>query len=94
MVHPEPCEVEVMDATGRTVTVSGRGMVSAAPDRLRAGRDVQEVVAWAGPWPVDERWWDATRARRVARFQVLTGEGRLLLLAVERGRWWVSAEYS
>ncbi len=94
VVHPEPREVEVMDATGRTVTVSGRGMVSAAPDRLRVGRDVQEVMAWAGPWPVDERWWDASRARRVARFQVLTAEGRLLLLAVERGRWWVSAEYA
>jgi protein ImuB len=52
-----------------------------------------DVAGWAGPWPVDERWWDPARARRTARFQVLTRSGRLLLVAVERGQWWLSAEY-
>ena len=36
-------------------------------------RPVEPIVAWAGPWPLEERWWDATRARRSARFQLLTG---------------------
>jgi hypothetical protein len=29
----------------------------------------------------------------MARFQVLTRSGRLLLLTLERGRWWLTAEY-
>ena len=30
----------------------------------------------------------------MARFQVQTGDGRLVLLAVERGGWWLLAEYA
>jgi len=30
-----------------------------------------DVVAWAGPWPVEERWWDPRRARRAVRLQLL-----------------------
>jgi protein ImuB len=51
------------------------------------------VQAWAGPWPLDERWWDPPRARRLARFQVLTDDGVLRLLAVEHQQWWVQAVY-
>jgi protein ImuB len=50
------------------------------------------VAAWAGPWPVDERWWDAT-ARRLARLQVTTAEGGAYLLRLAAGRWWVEATY-
>jgi protein ImuB len=42
---------------------------------------------------VEERWWDADRARRVARLQVVTQEGSALLLALESGRWWIEAVY-
>ncbi len=77
--------------------MTARGGVSAPPvaitiDELDAS--AQRVQAWAGPWPVEERWWDATRARRIARFQVLTAGGRLLLLTVERGEWHVAAEWA
>lgn len=92
-VFPSPIEVEVMDAQGRPVGVTGRGAVSAAPAVVRIDSGRHEVQAWAGPWPVDERWWDAVRSRRVARMQLLTAEGRLLLACVEQGRWWVTAEY-
>ena len=54
---------------------------------------LEPVESWAGPWPVEERWWDTARHRRMARFQVLTRSGRLLLLTLERGRWWLAAEY-
>ena len=75
-----------------------RGSVRAAGDRAPLagpldGR-VQPVQAWAGPWPVEERWWDAARPRRLARFQVLTDRRSLLLLAVERGQWHLAAEYA
>ncbi len=56
------------------------------------GRQVA-VAAWAGPWPVDERWWDPRGHRRRARLQVATTDGVAYLLAVESGRWSVEATY-
>jgi protein ImuB len=93
VVHVDAREIQVLDSNGMPVRVSGRGAVSAPPATVQTGSVAEEVHSWAGPWPIDERWWDATRARRVARFQVLTRSGRLLLLAVERGRWWLCADY-
>ncbi len=102
-VHPEPFPVEVVDATGEPVQVSGRGLVSAAPAHVssRSGSGGagpnrakgHDVVAWAGPWLADERWWDPPAHRRRARFQVATADGRAHLLAVEGGCWWVEATY-
>jgi protein ImuB len=93
-VHPVPRPAEVIDGAGRPVTVDGRAAVSAPPARLTvAGRPSAEVVAWAGPWPVDERWWDPAAHRRRARSQVVTADGTAYLLVVEAGRWAVEATY-
>ena len=95
IVHASPQAITVIDAAGCAVRVTGRGFVSAPPATVQSNTMQSEVVqAWAGPWPVEERWWDLTRSRRMARFQVLTHSGRLLLLAVERGQWWLTAEYA
>jgi protein ImuB len=92
LAEPEP--VLVADARGEPVTVSGRTEVSAPPVTLTlAGRRPVRLIAWAGPWPVDERWWDPARHRRRARFQVVDQEGAAHLLAVEAGRWWREATY-
>ncbi|CAN5911606.1 DNA polymerase Y family protein [soil metagenome] len=92
LVAPEP--VEVLDAGGRRVAVSGRAEVSAPPDHLvRPGCSSAGVVAWAGPWPVDEVWWDRARHRRRARFQVVDATGAAHLLSVHDGRWWLEATY-
>jgi protein ImuB len=94
VVHHPGLAANLLDATGAPVRVSGRGAVSAAPAFVQVGTGVlDDVHSWAGPWPVEERWWDAARARRLARFQVLTGSGRLLLLMLERGQWQLVAEY-
>ena len=50
------------------------------------------IDAWAGPWPLEERWWDSGGRRR-ARFQVSTADGGAYLLAREGRRWWVEATY-
>ncbi len=93
-VHPRPEAVEVVDAEGRAVTVTGRATMSAPPARLAgAGHRPVDVTAWAGPWPVDERWWDPAAHRRRARTQVVTADGTAHLLAVEGGRWVVEATY-
>lgn len=90
-VHFEPSPTEVTDAQSRPVTVDGRCVISAAPAWLTGPGGRRRVVSWAGPWPVDERWWD--RRRRYARLQVVTQDGAALLLVLESGRWWVEAEY-
>jgi protein ImuB len=103
-VHVPPAPAEVLDAAGRPVRIGGRGEVSAAPATLviahrahRAGTQPTlggaAVVAWAGPWPCDERWWDPGARRRRARLQVTTAAGAAHLLSVEAGRWAVEATY-
>ncbi|MFG1777291.1 DNA polymerase Y family protein [Micromonospora sp. NPDC049048] len=94
VVLPDPLAAVVHDAAGEPVEVSARLQVSAEPARLTVGaaRPV-EIVGWAGPWPVDERWWAPAEARRRARFQVCLTDGTALLLAVEAGRWLVEAIY-
>ena len=90
IVHANPQSIVVTDAAGGAVRVTGRGFMSAPPATVGS----ETVQAWAGPWPIEERWWDLARARRMARLQVLTHSGRLLLLSVERGQWWLTAEYA
>ena len=79
---------------GRAVTVTGRCVISAEPAHLFIdGEPVRHVTGWAGPWPLSERWWDPVAARRRARFQLLTGDGRAWLAAVQDGRWLIEAGY-
>ena len=88
--HP----VEVFDAQSNPVRVTTRGMFTAEPVRLD-GPDSPyrgELSWWAGPWPVDERWWEPERSGRVARAQVLVGETALLLCYRQR-RWYVEGVY-
>jgi len=93
VVHPAPQPIKVTDAAGTVIDVSGRGMVSAAPQRVRIGNAIRQVTRWAGPWPVEQRWWDTARSRRLARFQFLLDDGLLIEVAVEHQRWWLLAEH-
>ena len=93
-VAPAPIPAELTAVDGAPVEVTGRFVASSAPTRLRlAGRPAVEVVAWAGPWPVDARWWDPGSHRRQARVQVVTADERAHLLVLESGRWQLEATY-
>ncbi|MEV5827349.1 DNA polymerase Y family protein [Spirillospora sp. NPDC052242] len=93
VVPAAPVPVRLVDAAGADVAVSARRTVSAPPAALVVGDAPAAVVAWAGPWPADERWWDPERARRRARLQVVTEDGAAYLVAVEGGRWHIEAAY-
>jgi len=94
VVYPFAREADVTDEGGDAVTVTGRCVLSAAPAWLAAdGEPPLPVTGWAGPWPLSERWWDPAAARRRARFQLLTGDGRAWLAAVQDGRWLIEAGY-
>jgi protein ImuB len=93
-VYPAPRPARITDDAGTAVAVSGRGLVSAPPARMSAdGAPWLAVTAWAGPWPVAERWWDPRAARRRARFQLVTDDGTGWLVAVQDGRWLIEARY-
>jgi protein ImuB len=92
-VHSPAPPAEVLDASGEPVEVSSRGAISAAPAAVSIqGGPWNAVVAWAGPWPLEERWWENSGRRR-ARLQVILEEGEAHLLTRESGRWWVEATY-
>jgi hypothetical protein len=93
IVHHEPVAADVRDAAGASISVDGRGMLSAEPSWLRVAGDWARIVAWAGPWPVDERWWDPNARQRLARLQVTTQKDLAYLLKLTDGRWWVEATY-
>src|SRR5512132_3334850 len=94
IVYAEPLPAEVVDATGTTVAVDGRGLLGSLPSRLRIqGRAWSPITAWAGPWLVDERWWDPAAHRRLVRLQATTDQGGAYLLRLTGGRWWVEAIY-
>ncbi|MEO7397295.1 MAG: DNA polymerase Y family protein [Ilumatobacteraceae bacterium] len=93
-VLPDAVPAEVLDDAGEMVRVDGRGGLSAPPARVSVqGRTARAVTAWAGPWPVDERWWDDQQRRRMARFQITTDDGTALLAIVEHQQWWIAAVY-
>ena len=93
VVYAQPLAIEVRDGEGRPVKVTGRGAVSAVPATVQRNSRIEPIVAWAGPWPLEERWWDASRARRSARFQLLTESGSLMLVSLERQQWWLLGDY-
>ena len=94
VVYPFAREADVTDDAGDAVTVTGRCVISAAPAWLAAdGVPPLRITGWAGPWPLSERWWDPAAARRRARFQLLTDDGRAWLAAVQDGRWLIEGGY-
>lgn len=92
-LHPDAVPVDVVDARGRAVVVDGRCQPTAEPAALRGGGRPRRIVSWAGPWPVDERWWDPDRCSRRVRFQVVTDDGAAHLVVLEGGRWTIAATY-
>lgn len=84
----DPGRVELLDAARQPVRVTTRGVLSAPPATL----GVRPVVGWAGPWLVDERWWEPRCAPSApgplvaappvfsARMQVLCEPGPAVLL--------------
>jgi protein ImuB len=93
VVLPVPEPAAVYDARGELVTVTARLTVTAAPARLSVNGGTVDITGWAGPWPVDERWWDGDQAHRAARFQVSLADGGAVLLELAAGLWRLVARY-
>jgi protein ImuB len=99
-VFATPMPSVVLSQDHRPVRVTSRGLVSAAPAFISIGvvsideeSELIPIDAWAGPWPIDELWWDPDQARQVARFQVAGVNGSAWLLIIENDQWWTEARY-
>lgn len=93
-VAPDPVPVEVTDHQGRPIGVDGRGVLSGSPALFTASdRRAEAIVAWAGPWPADQRWWDPLTHRRRARLQIVIDDGSAHLLVLEHQDWHLEATY-
>ena len=95
MLIDPPRPVQVLDEAGRPVTVTDRGSVPMPPAKFASGAETTTIQSWAGPWPVDERWWAPDAVGRVARFQLVDVQGRAYLVTYEvsGGRWTLDAIY-
>lgn len=85
-----PVRVETADGSPASPCEPGTG---AGPEWFTdpAGRR-RRVIAWAGPWPVRQRWWDA-HATSVERFQLVTEDQQAWVLAASGTSWWAEARY-
>ena len=92
-VFADPVPADVHGDDGDPVGIDDRGRVTTAPAVLAHGGRRSGIEAWAGPWPVVERGWDAARARRAHRFQVVDADQTAWLLVCEDGAWTVEARY-
>ena len=87
-------QIAVHDARGRAVSVDERGELSSPPAVMVSPTGSRrELIAWAGPWPLDERWWDPAAARTASRFQVVDGQGSAWLLVLDAEGWWAEGRY-
>lgn len=93
LVSAPPAWLQADGPAGEGTSVRARAGAEQCGPAQPVPVEPEPIVAWAGPWPVDERWWDATAARRLVRFQVVLADGRAWLLAAEAGRWWIEAGY-
>jgi len=94
-VFSPPLDVVVLDGKGAVPRVDARGSLTGEPARFgRPGAIATvPVAAWAGPWPVRERWWDAARASEQHRFQLLADSGDAWLLLCGADGWRAEARY-
>lgn len=84
-LHP----IIVTGAAGEPIEIDGRGELSTPPALI----DGSAVVAWAGPWPMNEHRWDDVRASAGHRFQLLDAHQRAWLVFRTEGEWYAEGRY-
>jgi protein ImuB len=93
-VYEIPRQITVEDVRGAPVSVTERGVLSASPAVIVSPTGARrDLTSWAGPWPLEERWWDASSARAAQRFQMVDAQGEAWLLVLDARGWWAHGRY-
>lgn len=101
--------VDLRDLAGADVGVTGRYHLIGAPATFAiAGSSGRVVTGWAGPWPIEQRFWEPAAAQRLAYLQVIFVPGpddrasalddpvaraNAVLLCRANGKWWLIGSY-
>lgn len=100
MLCDPPEQVMLCDEKLRPVVVTARHELSQRPVTITdQQRNTWNVLTWAGPWPIEERWWDPQRRRRHARLQVLVqrhsavDQSEVWLLSTQSRQWHIVGMY-
>ncbi len=91
-VLTEPQVAQVLNHENYPITVDRRMRISATPSVLTYGNRTVQISAWAGPWPVAQRWWRSD-ALRAVYLQAVLKDGAAVLLSCAQGRWLLEAHY-
>ncbi|QYN34994.1 DNA polymerase Y family protein [Pseudonocardia sp. DSM 110487] len=92
-VPPQPLPAELITADGSPVLLRAPDLLFGLPASVAVdGGAPRRVDGWAGPWPVQQRWW-APGSAESSRLQVTLDDGDALLLLFREGRWWMIGEY-
>jgi protein ImuB len=98
-VLARPIAAAVLDKHGAQVAITTRYETTGKPCHVAInGSAPRKIVGWAGPWPVDERWWESPHPKPRARLQILLDEGTdqtalLLVTTTEAPLWLVEGWY-
>ncbi len=86
LIYKEPFPIDLEDEMGQNIRVSGRAVPSGEPFTLFA-RSKKRVVAWSGPWPNEEHWWEKSKMHRRVFAQILTNDSTAWLVSLNSGAW-------
>lgn len=80
-VNP-PVSARLLDANNDPVCVHATGLLKSEPKFFECSAvkpSRQDVKDFAGPWPLEDAWWDEKKKRRLVRFQIVCESGAYLV---------------
>lgn len=97
VVFQEAQAMRVLSDRQTPLTVSDRGVLTGVPSwvLLPGARERRRITAWAGPWPVNQRWWrrPLVDQQPLHRFQLVDDRQEAWLVLGVASDWWAEAKY-
>lgn len=81
--YSPPVSARLLDSQNYPIRIHATGLANADPAFIECGALTpgrQEITNFAGPWPLEDRWWDSDKRRRVCRFQITCESGAYLIV--------------
>ena len=78
-----PEKARLLDSSNNPIKVHATGLASAQPKYIESPALKpfrQEIKDFAGPWPLEDKWWDEKKRRRLCRFQIACESGAYLVV--------------
>lgn len=92
-VTTDPQPIDLHSDRGVTITASKRGVLSSQPHLVCLDGQQRLITDFAGPWTVDDQWWDTQHRSRGVYLQVVVEDGDAFLLWSSKGRWYLAGCY-